>query len=288
MTTVVIRAHYGSDETLRMARWLSDGGYRVVFAADFAAGRFDTGPHDVVEISVAKAEKLGLFTNLRRPLWQCGDYVLYLAAEAGITDDILLTEGDVRFSTDRAPDHFFGSLPEEGDCFLVDFIQANAHWPWHTACHGFGMTVFRCRFPLVFAKHPVIQAAYRLRREQSAAMPDAMLTDNTLWPNDEAFFASAAVASGFTVRDFNSIKRMYDSYTFKFDPPFLEEAFVETKDKDDKIYHPVLGFEHYMAKLVRNPAFRQDRAKVQAEIDRLLARGFPREKIERVLRLPPP
>jgi hypothetical protein len=286
MTTVVIRAHYGSAETLRMASWLSDGGYRVVFAADFSSGRFDTGPNDVVEVSVDKVEKLGLFTKLRRSLWQCGDYVLYLAAEEGIGGDVLLTEGDVRFSTDQDPNYFFEGLPSQGDCFLVNFTAANAHWPWYKACHGFGMTVFRCRFPLVFAKSPVIEAAYRQRCEQSAAMPDAMLTDNTLWPNDEAFFASAAVAAGFSVRDFNSIQPMYNSYTFKFDPPFLEEEFVEATEKDDKIYHPVLSFEHYMAKLMRNPAFAHDRTKVLSEIERLLAKGFPEEKIRKILRLP--
>lgn len=125
--------------------------------------------------------------------------------------------------------------------------------------------------------------AMRMRLKHSAMMDQSFQNDNTRWPNDEGFFASAVYSGGFRVRDFNEITPVHSMATFRFDPPFLNDDFIKL-ETDELIYHPVLEFEAYMAKLVRNPAFARDRAKVEPEALRLAALGFPQDRITSVLR----
>lgn len=286
MSLLVLRANYICAAVVQMLDAVQDCGIKVVIAADFSRGHFDTGRFDVVEMTCERLLSCGLFTGIAEPMWQCGDYALYAALEHAPAEEMFwLVESDVRFNmADLAA--FFRRIESCGvDCALARYAEASERWAWYAGAAKFGFKVYRCQFPIVFAKRAAISYAYDLRRKQSAEMPVGHLRDRSLWPNDEAFLASALNFGGFRVQDFNDFGLMQTGATFRYEPPILQEEF-DRLPIDELVYHPVLDRKLYRAKLLRHVKPDQQEGRLAAERERLSGLGFTDVDIVDILALP--
>jgi hypothetical protein len=218
-----------------------EAGLEVVCLADESHGPLDVG--DLPKISVSESALAAL--GLHRPKevqWRCGDYGLYLAAQAyPEVEYFWLLEYDVRIrSLDRLANFFSGFANDETDLIAPLLGVRGADWWWRPAMASRGRPVYGCLFPLVRASARLAEAglAERLRIGHSPIY-------RLFWPNDESFLATHAMRSGLSCRDLNAGGRdLYTAQTFSFHAPISGEV-LEAMPPDGMIHHPVLYGQDY-------------------------------------------
>ena len=205
-------------------------------------------PTDLPKVAITDAAcaARGLYTP-GDYTWRCGDYGFYLARHQfpGETHYWMI-EYDVAISGDAA--RFFATCAAHPDIDLLaaDVRPTARDWWWCANVAASDVQPYRCFFPVVRLSAHAVDALAAKRRAQSRRPLRRLL-----WPNDESFVATAAVAAGLSIADLNDLgERFYDAETYSYTNVIDGARFVPDSAAP-RLHHPVLFGEDLARKLQR-------------------------------------
>lgn len=243
---ILLRTTRIDPETRAMAdRLRIASGESVAMLVDERRGAIAT---DLPKIGLTDAAcaDLGLYTPSDFA-WRCGDYGFYLARHLFPAEThYWMIEYDVRISGDAA--RFFATCATHPgvDLLAADVRPTARDWWWCANVAASDVQPHRCFFPVVRLSAQAVDILAAKRRAHSRRAFRRML-----WPNDESFVATAAVAAGLSIADLNSLgERFYDGETYSYTNVLDGELFV-ADDAEPRLHHPVLFGEDLARKLRR-------------------------------------
>jgi hypothetical protein len=276
---LVVRSHVVTPAVTAMAEELGAAtGMDVVLALDEMDGPLDSGHLPKVGIDRSVLDSLGLFHGTARPLWRCGDYALCAvrARHPGYRT-YWMVEPDVRLNVAGKGTLFRRFEGEEAD-FLAGYVgEAPAQWDWRPCMEPFHAGIHRSFFALVRlsgrALDLVVEARRRHLQRLAEATRSGRVSGSIRWPNDEVFVATVLAEAGLTSRDLNAVAGpLYTPETFGPFRPWLRHDF-DRMGIDGRLYHPVLEWPGFVAKILKHAGTRATLERVQAR----LAHGAGRE-----------
>ena len=241
---ILVRCTTPDPEIRRWAQALSAASsLPAVFVVDERRGPVDLPPDLKIGLTQLLVEALGLYAPADFA-WRCGDYGFYAARQRfPNVARFWLIEHDVRIARDR---DFFDALTAADDDLLAARLEsADDNWYWSAFTRARDVRPWRCLFPVVRVSAPLVDHLYRVRRAHSRQFDRRLV-----WPNDESFTATTAVAGGFRCADFNA--RLPDAWRadeFTYDTPIRARDFDPARFAGHLV-HPVLSEEAYARKLV--------------------------------------
>lgn len=135
--------------------------------------------------------------------WLCGDYFYYFLKEAVEADYYWLIEPDVRFTFNHLDDLFIPFEKVTEDLIMPYFGERKNGWFWYTNGKILADKVFGGAFPITRMSSSLIQDLLFKRQELTVMFEEKGLAPD-LWPNDESFSATVAVAQGFYAKAMES------------------------------------------------------------------------------------
>lgn len=227
------------------------GGGVVALLVDERRGSAGPAARPKVALTDGACAALGLHTPADFA-WRCGDYGFYLARRQ-FPDErhYWMIEYDVRISGDAT--RFFAACAARPE---VDLLAAHVRptgrdWWWAASVAASDAEARRCFFPAVRLSARAVDALAAKRRQHSRRPLRRLL-----WPNDEAFVATAVGAAGLSAADFNELGRkeggepFYDDATYSYTDVIDGEHFALEGDAP-RLHHPVLFGEDRDRKLRR-------------------------------------
>jgi len=250
-TVILVRTTRVNPAVQFLARSLAAAsGEAVAALVDERRGPVDTGGLPKVSVTDAGVEAFGL----HRPAdygWRCGDYGFYLARRQHPAEaHFWMVDYDVRIGGDASA--FFAACAARAE---IDLLAAHVRdtdrgWWWCASVAASDAVPRRCFFPVVRLSARAADALLAKRR-QHGRRPLRRL----LWPNDEAFVATAVAAAGLSSVDLNALgPTFYDDHGFTYTDVIDGDDFV-VGDGAPRLYHPVLSGEDLArkrAKLARS------------------------------------
>ncbi|MFH6785210.1 FkbM family methyltransferase [Methylobacterium sp. MA0201] len=249
---------------IRTNRWskdLEDWVYRlkyksfrsVVILADESGGKVRS-PDDIEKIIVDRdflSNKNLYITD--KIFWRCGDYFLIVAYFAFRQADFFwLLDDDTRINSDNL-DEFFSRFERSGYDFLApEFRKYGDYWSWTKTVKWYTEETYGCLFPLTFYSLKAAKIIYESRKK----LTETMIIKNIppdMWPNDEAFTATAVVQAGLKAADFNHVQKYcIIKEIFHFAGMPTSEKEFKNIPPDERVYHPVLSGKAYYNKLIQS------------------------------------
>ena len=199
-----------------------------------------------VSLTDAACAKLGLHTP-NDFAWRCGDYGFYLARQQ-FPDEVhyWMIEYDVAISGDAA--QFFATCDAHPhvDMLAADVRPATRDWWWRASVAASDARPYRCFFPVVRLSARAVDTLAAKRRDHSRR-----LLRRLLWPNDESFAATAAMAAGLSIADVNDLgERFYEGDTYSYTNVIDGSRFMP-EGAAPRLHHPVLFGDDLARKLRR-------------------------------------
>jgi hypothetical protein len=212
---LLFRTHQFSAPTRAFCeRLIAESGLAVTALVDESRGAVDLGELPKIGVSSRALSALGL--HLPKGFqWRCGDYGLYLAAQAfPEVEHFWLVEYDVRIHSGEGLGAFFSAFQDDdSDLIAPMFGERGADWWWSPAMASGARPVYGCLFPILRVSARLVGAGLEGRRRIGRSPVYRLF-----WPNDESFLATEAMRQGFRCRDFNADGRLYYSAeTFSFE-----------------------------------------------------------------------
>jgi hypothetical protein len=236
-TCLVLRTNrFGRRESRFLEKLRNETGYRIAIAADETHGMVDCGTIAKIALTRDTAKAEGLYCTADFA-WRCGDYSLYLARRLmPEIEHFWLIEPDVRPAWSDYGE-FFRLFEPHVDVDVIAFglqLSGEDHL-WHPTMRQKTASVYRCFFACCrFSARALDICLAERRRDRNNVWTRVM------WPNDESFTMSVAIAAGLLVRDANSFGReVYTQETFGFFNVRRGETF-SSEAEAGLIYHPVL------------------------------------------------
>ena len=199
-----------------------------------------------VGLTDAACAALGLHTPADFA-WRCGDYGFYLARHLFPAEThYWMIEYDVRISGDAARFFVACAAHPTVDLLAADVRPTGRDWWWCANIASSDAQPYRCFFPVVRLSAKAVDTLAAKRRAHSRRPLRRLL-----WPNDESFVATAAVAAGLSTADLNDLgERFYDAETYSY-TNVLDGARFVVDGADPQLHHPVLFGEDLARKLRR-------------------------------------
>lgn len=245
---LLFRTHQFDAPTREFCEQLQrESGLELVCVVDESRGVLDVGGLPKISVSKPALQALGLHCP-HGFQWRCGDYGLYLAAQAyPEVRHFWIVEYDVRI---RRPgplsDFFSGFADDVSDLIAPYFGERRLDWWWYPTMTSGAKPVFGCLFPMLRVSAQLARAGLEGRRRIGKS-PIYRL----FWPNDESFLATEAMRRGLLCRDLSGPGgELYSQTSFTFDAPQSGEA-LEKAELDGLIHHPVLYGAQYERKRTR-------------------------------------
>jgi len=213
-------------------------GDTVAMLVDERRGLQDAGGLPKVSVTDEACEGLGLY----RPAdygWRCGDYGFYLARrQYPAATHFWMIDYDVRIGGD-APAFFAACAARPELDLLAAHVRATGRdWWWCASVASADAEPRRCFFPVVRLSARAADVLLAKRREHGRRPLRRLL-----WPNDEAFVATAVEAAGLSFADFNALgQTFYDDTTFTYTEVIDGDGFAGGEGPP-RLYHPVLSGE---------------------------------------------
>jgi len=213
-------------------------GGTVAMLVDERRGSQDAGGMPKVSVTDEACAALGLY----RPAdygWRCGDYGFYLARRQYPAEThFWMIDYDVRIGGDAAAFFAACAARPEIDLLAAHVRATGRDWWWCASVASTDAEPRRCFFPVVRLSARAADVLLAKRRAH-VRRPLRRL----LWPNDEAFVATAVGAAGLSSADFNALgKTFYDDETFTYTEVIDADEFVPG-DGPPRLHHPVLSGE---------------------------------------------
>ncbi|WP_171070265.1 FkbM family methyltransferase [Methylobacterium terricola] len=224
-----------------------------MIVADETNGNVNVPP-DITKIIIDHEfnTRNGLYIT-ERIFWRCGDYFLIAAYKAFQNADFFwLLDDDTRINSENL-DVFFSKFESSGYDFLAaEFQTCGDYWSWTQTVKWYTDNVYSCFFPITFYSSKAADTIYKNRKQLTEVM-NARNISPDMWPNDEAFTASAVVQAGLKAADFNQIQQnciLKENFHFG-DMPMAEQEFKKILP-NEQVYHPVLSGLAYYKKLLQS------------------------------------
>lgn len=193
-------------------------------------------------IKNSSLDDLGLFSDVPRVGWRCGDYFYYFFATQVDREFYWLIEPDVAFTHANAS-LFFKNYEMVSAKFMASSIKKmNSGWRWYESGRLISDDVFGCMFPLTRIDKSTIEFLLRERQKLSLNFR-AGLIDRRLWPNDESFVCTTLV------KNKSHVASLMDGHEMDFDL-FSVKYPVYWRDGGgglplNKVVHPALSGDDF-------------------------------------------
>lgn len=211
---------------------------------DESRGVLDVGGLPKINVSRPTLQSLGLHCP-HGFQWRCGDYGLYLAAQAyPHIRHFWMVEYDVRIRRQGSLSDFFSLFADDdADLIAPYFGERRLDWWWYPTMTSGSKPVFGCLFPILRVSAELVRAGLEGRRRIGKSPVYRLF-----WPNDESFLATQAMRQGLICKDMSRPgSALYTETSFTFDAPQSGEA-LEQAELDGLIHHPVLYGAQYERK----------------------------------------
>lgn len=273
---ILLRTEYVDDRLEAFAARLEAlSGLPVAYLVDERQGPVACGARAKVSVTRKACRALGLYCP-DDFAWRCGDYGFYLGrARYPAARYLWMIENDVRI-TGRKPEQLFAKFADEPADLIASYLDApDRDWPWSATVESSDASPRKCFFPVVRLSARAIDVLLAKRREHGRQW-----SRRKLWPNDEAFVATAAEAAGLSTIDLNhGDPPVYREDEFSFDT-IRDGDLPLPGDAEAALFHPVLFGAALQRKRARLAARRQPRAKLDL-LGRKLNRSAGPEAIAR-------
>lgn len=186
--------------------------------------------------------------------WLCGDYFYYALQRAAPNYEYYwLCEPDVFFNLDSVSAFFSRYEGVNDDLLVKNFQRARDGWPWAIRASVISDVVYEIFFPLTRLSNRAIgcllEERVALHRAMAKLKEEKEIRQD--WPNDEGFVATVVGKLGLSVgrfADYWEDKGILDYFTH--DRLILDRNSADARFRN-RLLHPVLGEEKYLAKLAR-------------------------------------